>query len=221
MSPANTQETEPALTIRFSTRLCAAREHASPHAGEPAFAEVPQKAGASLLATGACTVEGTINGFPFRAALTRSTPDCVSIPVNPGLRTAAGANLGDTVQVEITRVDDEPECRVPADLIDALSEAPSAEALWSQITPLARRDWILWISSAKQPGTRQGRITKACSMLAGGKRRVCCFGGLRWLVKDHPSAGETWADLPREAVNLRPPSPPRRRKAANRAPAGA
>lgn len=205
MSPANTHGTEPALTIRFSTRLCAARENATPQTGEPAFAEVPRKAGANLLAPGACTVEGTINGFPFRAALTRSTPDCVSIPVNPGLRTAAGANLGEIVQVEITRVDDEPECRVPADLIDALSEVPSAQALWSQITPLARRDWILWISSAKQSGTRQGRITKACSMLAGGKRRVCCFGGLRWLVKDHPSAGETWADLPREAVNLRPP----------------
>jgi hypothetical protein len=39
----------------------------------------------------------------------------------------------------------------------------------------ARRDWIQWTTSAKQPETRTRRIKNACSMLAGGKRRVCCF----------------------------------------------
>jgi len=47
--------------------------------------------------------------------------------------------------------------------------------LWSTITPVARRDWIHWITSAKQPETRVRRVANACSMLAGGKRRVCCF----------------------------------------------
>jgi hypothetical protein len=47
--------------------------------------------------------------------------------------------------------------------------------LWSGITPIARRDWIHWITSAKQPETRARRIKNACSMLAGGKRRPCCF----------------------------------------------
>jgi hypothetical protein len=47
--------------------------------------------------------------------------------------------------------------------------------LWSEITPNARLDWIHWISSAKQEETRARRIKNACSMLAAGKRRVCCF----------------------------------------------
>jgi len=43
------------------------------------------------------------------------------------------------------------------------------------ITPIARRDWIYWITSAKLSETRARRIRNACQMLAAGKRRVCCF----------------------------------------------
>ena len=71
----------------------------------------------------------------------------------------------------------------PMDLQSALATAPKAKALWSDITPIARRDWILWIITAKRPETRARRIAVACSKLAAGKRRVCCFGGIKWLEK--------------------------------------
>jgi len=64
----------------------------------------------------------------------------------------------------------------PADVRKALPAAdPKARALWTDITPNARRDWIHWITSAKQSETRQRRIKNACSVLAAGKRRVCYF----------------------------------------------
>jgi hypothetical protein len=85
------------------------------------------------------------------------------------------------------------------DLLKALAAAPRAQALWADITPVARRDWILWISTARQPKTRAQRIEKACSMLASGKRRVCCFGGLNWLLKDHAPSVEKWRPLPKSA----------------------
>lgn len=69
----------------------------------------------------------------------------------------------------------ETRTRVPADLRKVLAAAPKAQALWSDITPIARRDWIHWITSAKLPETRARRIDNACWMLAAGKRRVCCF----------------------------------------------
>lgn len=62
-----------------------------------------------------------------------------------------------------------------ADLRKALAAAPKAQALWSNITPVARLDWTHWITSAKQAKTRARRINNACEMLATGKRRVCCF----------------------------------------------
>jgi len=141
-------------------------------------------------------VEGTINGFPFRAALEPNGKGSHWLRVNKAMHDAAGADAGDTVTVEITRAGEEPEIRVPMDLRKDLATAPLAQALWADITPMARRDWILWISSAKQPETRTGRIEKACSMLASGKRRVCCFGGINWLRKEHATAGGTWLQLP-------------------------
>src|SRR5262249_2919599 len=92
------------------------------------------------------------------------------------LSETAGADVGDVVTLKIEPAAKEPEPEVPADLRKALAAAvPKARALWSDITPNARRDWIHWITSAKQEGTRVRRIKNACSMLAGGKRRVCCF----------------------------------------------
>ena len=83
--------------------------------------------------------------------------------------------MGDVVTLEISPSGEELESKVPADLREALAAAPKARALWSDITPIARRDWIHWITSAKRPETRARRIDNACAMLAAGKRRVCCF----------------------------------------------
>jgi hypothetical protein len=95
--------------------------------------------------------------------------------VSRKMREAAGADVGDVVQLEIVPSGKEPEPRVPTDLRRALATAPKARALWFDITPIARRDWIHWITSAKRPETRVRRIGNACEMLAAGKRRVCCF----------------------------------------------
>ena len=141
-------------------------------------------------------VEATINGFPFRGTLEPNGKASQSLKIHKRLRDAAEADIGDIVTVEITRIDDEPETRPPAELLEALAAAPRAQATWANTTRLARRDWILWMISGKQDETRLVRIKKACSMLAAGKRRVCCFGGLNWLTKDHSSI-ETWRPLPK------------------------
>jgi len=121
------------------------------------------------------TVEGTINGFPFRATLKPDGQRSHWLKVNRKMREATGAHAGDVVMLEIAAAGEEPEPKVPADLRKALAAAPKARALWSDITSIGRRDWIQWIVSAKQPETRARRINNACAMLAAGKRRVCCF----------------------------------------------
>src|SRR5205823_12726945 len=70
---------------------------------------------------------------------------------------------------------EESEPGLPTDLRKVLAAAPTAKAQWRDLTPIARRDFISWIESAKQPETRRRRIDKACSMLAAGKRRPCCY----------------------------------------------
>jgi len=141
-------------------------------------------------------VEGTIDSFPFRAALEPIGKGGHWLKVNTALRDAAGADTGDTVAMEITRVGEEPETRMPMELRKALRVAPGAQASWADITPMARQNWILWITTAKHAETRTRRIENACDMLASGKRRVCCFPGLTWLTKDYVTSRETWLPLP-------------------------
>ena len=93
----------------------------------------------------------------------------------------------------------ESEPRVPADLRKALAATPVAKAQWSDLTSIARRDFISWIDSAKQPETFRRRIQKACSMLAAGKRRPCCYSivsfNLYTALAATPMAKAQWSDL--------------------------
>lgn len=67
--------------------------------------------------------------------------------------------------------------KLPTDLRVAISSMPKAKAVWDDITPLARNEWICWVTSGKKAETRDIRIEKALSKLAGGMRRPCCWAG--------------------------------------------
>jgi hypothetical protein len=162
-----------ASKIRFKARLL---RPAAPEKGATwTFLVLPKSASAKLSTRGMTAVEGTINGYPLRATLEPDGQQGHWLKVDRKMRAAAGAEVGNVVALEIMPAAQEPEPRMPADLRKALVAAPKARALWSGITPVARRDWIHWITSAKRPETRARRIDNACDMLAAGKRRVCCF----------------------------------------------
>ncbi len=164
--------------IKSSSKICFRAKLLRPEETQKAdwtFLILPKRASAKLPTRSTTPVEGMINGVPFQATLEPDGQKSHWLRVNRKLREAAGAKAGHVVTLEIAPPAKDPEPKVPADLRKALAAAPKARALWSTITPVARRYWIHWITSAKQPETRVRRVANACSMLAGGKRRVCCF----------------------------------------------
>jgi hypothetical protein len=160
-------------SIRFTAKLLRPAE--SEKDDSWTFVILPKNASAKLPSRGMAAVEGTMNGVHFQAMLEPDGQKGHWLKVNRKLCKAAGANGGDVVTLEVAPAAKEPEPMLPADLRKALAAAPKARKLWSDITAVARRDWIHWITSAKKPETRARRIKNACSMLAAGKRRVCCF----------------------------------------------
>ena len=70
-----------------------------------------------------------------------------------------------------------PAHTLPTDLRKALHTSPGALITWSDITPLARSEWICWVTSGKKAETRLLRIKKTLSKLQQGMRRPCCFAG--------------------------------------------
>ena len=66
---------------------------------------------------------------------------------------------------------------LPADFRKAIASDAKAKDLWADITPLARNEWICWVTSAKQQETRDRRIAVGLDKMRKGMRRPCCWEG--------------------------------------------
>ncbi len=66
---------------------------------------------------------------------------------------------------------------VPADLQETLMSSSTVIDAWNDLTPLARNEWICWVTSAKRSETRIKRIVRVKTELLDGKRRPCCWPG--------------------------------------------
>ena len=64
-----------------------------------------------------------------------------------------------------------PELEVPADLAAALKKAPKAAKTFQDFSPSHRREYIEWITEAKQEATRAKRIAQTVEWLEEGKPR--------------------------------------------------
>ena len=162
----------PPAKIAFKAKL---QRPAEPKGAAWSFLVLPANASAKLPTRSMASIEGTFGGEPFQATLEPDGQGSHWLKVDKALRERAGVAIGDTVALEIAPVAREPEPRVPADLRAALAASPAAKATWDDITAVARRDWIAWMTSGKKAGTRVKRIAVACDKLASGKRRACCF----------------------------------------------
>lgn len=66
---------------------------------------------------------------------------------------------------------------MPADLRKALTTDKAALTLWEDLTPLARNEWICWVTFVKKDETRKEHIKRTVRELKEGMRRPCCWIG--------------------------------------------
>ncbi len=66
---------------------------------------------------------------------------------------------------------------MPIDLKTALTASKKSVAVWEDITPLARNEYICWVENAQQIETRGRRIRRTVEQLEAGHRRPCCWAG--------------------------------------------
>ena len=138
------------------------------------FLRLPIEASEKLPTRSMISVEGKFGGEPFQATLEPDGEGGHWLKVKDSLQ--LGAKVGEVVELEIVPMKEEPEPEVPTDFAAALAEAPpKALETWADITAIARRDWIAWVTSGKKAETRVNRIAVACDKLAKGNRRACCF----------------------------------------------
>ncbi len=67
--------------------------------------------------------------------------------------------------------------QLPTDLKDVLISNPEVLELWNNLTPLARNEWICWVTAVKKAETRKDHLRRLQEDLLKGKRRPCCWPG--------------------------------------------
>jgi uncharacterized protein YdeI (YjbR/CyaY-like superfamily) len=70
-----------------------------------------------------------------------------------------------------------PIHKVPTDLKEVFISNPTVLEKWNSLTPLARNEWICWITIVKKAETRKEHIERLQQDLLNGKRRPCCWPG--------------------------------------------
>jgi hypothetical protein len=138
-------------TIRFETAALAV--------DESTILRLPENASQLLPSRGQVAVRGSINDVEFRTVV---EPDGMKghwIRLDRRLRKATGISAGDPVRVAIEVVSEWPEPDVPSDLSAALSGAPDEiRAIWQDITPMARWEWVRWVNATPNPATLERRV---------------------------------------------------------------
>jgi bacteriocin resistance YdeI/OmpD-like protein len=74
---------------------------------------------------------------------------------------AGGAEMGDTVAIEIRRDDAPRTVAVPDDLAAALAAEPGLREAFDAMSYTHRREWVEAVEGAKRPETRARRISQA------------------------------------------------------------
>src|SRR6266511_672901 len=87
---------------------------------------------------------------------------------------------------------------VPTDLREALVSDTKALGLWESLTPLARNEWICWVTFVKKDETRKEHVKRTVSELKEGMRRPCCWLGCIHR-KDKPVSPSVQAVLDRRS----------------------
>lgn len=66
---------------------------------------------------------------------------------------------------------------VPVDLEKVLVTDLVALQIWNSLTPLARNEWICWMTLVKKEETRKDHLRRIIVELKEGKKRPCCWIG--------------------------------------------
>lgn len=66
---------------------------------------------------------------------------------------------------------------LPSDLRIALTSDAKALTVWEDLTPLARNEWICWVTFVKKEETRKEHVNRTIGELKDGMRRPCCWLG--------------------------------------------
>ena len=141
--------------------------------GGGSYVPVPDAAREALGATGRTSVTGTVDGFAIVGqVMPYSFPDAgkvVLLGLTKATRAAIGKDIGDEIEVELTRDDRSRSAsfEIPSELQTALDGNAAGKAAFEALAPSHRREHAQFVAEAKQAATRERRAARVLHQLVG------------------------------------------------------
>jgi hypothetical protein len=115
-------------------------------------------------------VKATFDGYPYRGILSNMGGDHHVILVRKDVREAIRKKVGESVEVTIEQDLEERTLEVPGDLQKLFDKKRKAAEFFNKLSYTNRKEYVLWITSAKRPETRENRLLKTIEKLQLGLR---------------------------------------------------
>ena len=147
-----------AETHRFRTVIEAAR-------GGGAVALVPPAVAAAIGGLKQMRITGTVNGVAYRSSTMPWQGRQLYMGVHKATRAAAGAAIGDEIEVELTRDDSPRVLELAPELVQAFASEPELRERFERLSFSRRRELAEPVTQAKKPETRRARLEKALDRL--------------------------------------------------------
>jgi hypothetical protein len=119
---------------------------------------------------GQVKVKVTFDGYPYRGVIANMGTGCHIIGVRKDVRKAIGKEVGDVVNVTIEKDEQERVVDIPNDLKNLLAKNRKAREFYDSLSFTNRKEYAVWISSAKKEDTREKRLKDTLSKLLAGKK---------------------------------------------------
>jgi hypothetical protein len=86
---------------------------------------------------------------------------------------------------------------LPLDLNNVISKTAGLQEAWDKLSPLAKNEWICWVTIVKQERTRKEHKDRMISEILEGKKRPCCWPGCPHRRK----SAEKWFSKQAKVIN--------------------
>lgn len=135
---------------------------------DTAFVTIPFSVEEEYGTRGQVKVKVLFDKHPYRGVLANMGTGCHILGVRKDIRQAIGKQVGDTVLVELERDSEERIVAVPDDLKKALAKEKAALKFFDSLSFTNRKEYVLWICSAKKEETRKKRLEQTIEKLLAG-----------------------------------------------------
>jgi hypothetical protein len=135
--------------------------------GGGAFVVFPYEVEKEFGTRGKVPVKATFHGVPYAGSLIKYGSPQHRLPMLKAIREQAGKGVGDTVEVEVWKDEEERTLEVPAPFKAVMKKA-GVLASFERLSYTHRKEYCRWITEAKKEETRVRRLEKAVQMLKDG-----------------------------------------------------